>query len=260
MGIIVGAALAIAAVVMTGGAALVPLLTALGAAAGTAANISLAVAAIAVVSTIGAAALNIVDTWGDIDNPTFNALQSALNWTSMISNGLYSIGNIYNSIKGVSPKEYIARKKAIENGKKGYSNLDAKHPKMKHKSGGDYDHVRKREILQENMRRNNGVLRSDKTGKILEKPPRSVKGVKHLPNEAHIDHIVPKAKGGMNSFSNAQVIEGAANCAKGASTIFLDYMKYSVPDIGGWSKAVRLGLCGNMNGIVNASFEYHRYQ
>ena len=124
MGIIVGAALAIAAVVMTGGAALVPLLTALGAAAGTAANISLAVAAIAVVSTIGAAALNIVDTWGDIDNPTFNALQSALNWTSMISNGLYSIGNIYNSIKGVSPKEYIARKKAIENGKKGYS-LDA---------------------------------------------------------------------------------------------------------------------------------------
>ena len=260
VGIIVGAALAIAAVVMTGGAALVPFLTALGAAAGTAANISLAVAAIAVVSTIGAAALNIVDTWGDIDNPTFNALQSALNWTSMISNGLYSIGNIYNSIKGVLPKEYIARKKAIENGKKGYSNLDAKHPKMKHKSGGDYDHVRKREILQENMRRNNGVLRSDKTGKILEKPPRSVKGVKHLPNEAHIDHIVPKAKGGMNSFSNAQVIEGAANCAKGASTIFLDYMKYSVPDIGSWSKAVRLGLCGNMNGIVNASFEYHRYQ
>ena len=96
-----GAALAIAAVVMTGGAALVPLLTALGAAAGTAANISLAVAAIAVVSTIGAAALNIVDTWGDIDNPAFNALQSALNWTSMISNGLYSIGSIYNGIKGI---------------------------------------------------------------------------------------------------------------------------------------------------------------
>ena len=84
VGIIVGAALAIAAVVTTGGAALVPLLTALGAAAGTAAHISLAVAAIAVVSTIGAAALNIVDTWGDIGNTTFNALHSALKWTSMI--------------------------------------------------------------------------------------------------------------------------------------------------------------------------------
>ena len=49
----------------TGGAALIPLLTALGVAAGTAANISLAVAVIAVVSTIGAAALNIADTWGN---------------------------------------------------------------------------------------------------------------------------------------------------------------------------------------------------
>ena len=94
-----GAALAIAAVVTTGGAALVPLLTALGVAAGTAANISLAVAAIAVVSTIGAAALNIADTWGNIDNPIFNILQSALNWTSTSSNGLYDIGLLYNTIK-----------------------------------------------------------------------------------------------------------------------------------------------------------------
>ena len=53
VGIIVGAALAIAAVVTTGGAALVPLLTALGVAAGTAANISLAVAAIAVCQRLG---------------------------------------------------------------------------------------------------------------------------------------------------------------------------------------------------------------
>lgn len=72
VGIIVGAALAIAAVAATGGVALVPLLTALGVAAGTAANISLSVAAIAAVSTIGAATLNIVDIWGKIDNPTFN--------------------------------------------------------------------------------------------------------------------------------------------------------------------------------------------
>ena len=96
VGIIVGAALAIAAVVTTGGAALVPLLTALGAAAGTAANISLAVAAIAVVSTIGAAALNIADTWGNIDDPTFNTWQSVFNWTSTISNGVYALGLGYN--------------------------------------------------------------------------------------------------------------------------------------------------------------------
>ena len=107
VGIIIGAALAIAAVAATGGAALIPLLTALGVAAGTAANISLAVAVIAVVSTIGAAALNIADTWGNIDNPTFNTLQSVFNWTSTISNGVYALGLGHNKKiqgKGGPPK------------------------------------------------------------------------------------------------------------------------------------------------------------
>ena len=107
--IIVGAALAIAAVVITGGAALVPLLSTLLTAAGVSAGaamtaatiISFTVAVIVVGSTIGSSVLNIVDTWGNIDDPTFNAWQSALNWTSMISNGLYSIGSIYNGIKGI---------------------------------------------------------------------------------------------------------------------------------------------------------------
>ena len=91
--IIVGAALAIAAVVITGGAALVPLLSTLLTAAGVSAGaamtaatiISFTVAVIAVGSTIGSSVLNIVDTWGNIDDPTFNAWQSALNWTSMIA-------------------------------------------------------------------------------------------------------------------------------------------------------------------------------
>ena len=42
----------------------------------------------------------------------------------------------------------------------------------------------------------------------------------------------------MNSFSNAQVIEGSVNRAKGTSTIFSDYM----------------------NGIANVSFVYHGRQ
>ncbi len=263
--IIIGAALAIAAVVTTGGAALVPLLstllTAIGVSAGTAMTaatiISFTVAAIAVGSTIGSSALNIIDTWGNIDNPTFNTWQSVLNWTSIISNGLYSAGNIYNSVKGVTPKEYLARQKAIENGKAGYSNLEAKHPKMKHKSGENFDGARKREILQENMRRNNGILRSDKTGKILEKPQKSVKGIKHPANEAQIDHIFPKAKGGMNSFSNAQVIEAFANRVKSDQLMFSDYMKYSIADVGSWNKAFCMGFYENVNGIVDFSFLYN---
>lgn len=105
--IVIGAVLAIAAVIATGGAALVPLLagilTALGVAEGTAMTIaavtSIAVAAIAVISTLGSSALNIADIWGSFDNPTFNAWQTAFNWTSTISNGFYSIGMITSQIK-----------------------------------------------------------------------------------------------------------------------------------------------------------------
>ena len=63
---------------------------------------SFSVAVIAVVSMIGASVLNIIDIWGNIDDPTFNTWQSVLNWTSIISNGLYSIGAIYNGIKGIT--------------------------------------------------------------------------------------------------------------------------------------------------------------
>lgn len=108
--IVVGAAISVAAVILTGGAALVPLLSGLfasvGVSAGTAMTVatimSFTVGTIAVVSTVASSTLNIIDTWGDIDNPTFNAWQTALNWTSMISNGFYSVGSIYSGIKGIS--------------------------------------------------------------------------------------------------------------------------------------------------------------
>lgn len=239
--IVVGAVLAIVAVIGTGGVALVPMLatamTALGVSAATATVIatviSISIATVAVISTIGSSTLNLMDTWGDFsNNSTFKKWQKALNITSAVSNGLYSIGNLYNSIKGVSGKEFIARQKAIENGKMGYSNLDAKHPNMRHKSGADYDSARKREILEENMRRNDGVLRSDKTGKILEQPAKSMKGVSPPKNEAQIDHIFPRDYGGANSFSNAQVIERAANIAKSNNPNFAEYLNYSIPDKG----------------------------
>ena len=128
MGIIVGAALAIAAVVMTGGAALVPLLSMLLTAAGVSASTALtvatimsSVAAIAVVSTIGTSALNIIDTWGNIDDPAFNTWQSVLNWTSIISNGLYSIGMLYNSIEHKSGRNFNSESKGGGGATKGGS-------------------------------------------------------------------------------------------------------------------------------------------
>ena len=101
--IVIGAVAAIAAVIFTGGlagAALVPLLTAIGFSSTVASVISATVAVTAVVSTIASSSLNIVDIWMEIDNPTFNAWQKGLTITSTVSNLLYSIGGIYNSIKG----------------------------------------------------------------------------------------------------------------------------------------------------------------
>ncbi len=106
--IVAGAIGAIVAVVATGGVALVPLLGALGVSTATAIAISTAVAVVAVVSTVASSALNIVDTWAEIDDPTFNAWQTSLNIVSAVSNIAYSVGNIYNSVKGINPQEYIA--------------------------------------------------------------------------------------------------------------------------------------------------------
>lgn len=108
--ILIGAALAIVAVIASGGMALAPMLAALftsiGISAGTALTaasvVSLIVASVAVISSVGSAALNIADVWGKFDNPAFNTWQRIFNWTSGISNGLYSIGGIYNSMNGIS--------------------------------------------------------------------------------------------------------------------------------------------------------------
>ncbi len=153
---------------------------------------------------------------------------------------------MYNSIKGVSGKEFIARNKAIENGKMGYSNLEENHPRMKHKSGAEYDQTRKTEILNENRARNNGQLRSDKTGKLLEQPQKSMKGVTPPKNEAQVDHIIPKSQGGYNSFENAQVIERAANIEKSNSLFFSnsDYLKYSIPDLPDFKGMIFSGVSG----------------
>ena len=92
--IVIGAVLAIVAVVATGGMALVPLLTTMlttfGVSAGLATTIatitSLSVATIAILSTLGSSTLNIIDTWGNIDNSEFrSAIYGARNYNFVLS-------------------------------------------------------------------------------------------------------------------------------------------------------------------------------
>ncbi len=74
-------------------------------------------------------------------------------------------------------------------------------------SGKNFTAKQKTAMLNENMKRNNGVVMSDNPndpyyGQALIKPQKSMKGVSPPPNEWQFDHITPKSQGGSNSYSN----------------------------------------------------------
>ncbi|HID69173.1 MAG TPA: HNH endonuclease [Desulfobacterales bacterium] len=78
-----------------------------------------------------------------------------------------------------------------------------------------FTQAQKRNILTENKAKNNGVIRSDLSGARAVQAQQHTKGVTPPPNDAHIDHIVPRSKGGTNSYSNAQVLTREENLKKG---------------------------------------------
>jgi hypothetical protein len=92
-----------------------------------------------------------------------------------------------------------------------YSNLKD-HPSVD--AGKDFTQAQKRNILNQNKENNNGVIRSDESGKEAVPGQQGKKGVTPPANEANVDHITPKAKGGSNSYKNAQVLTREENLKK----------------------------------------------
>lgn len=88
-----------------------------------------------------------------------------------------------------------------------------------HKSvgpGKKFTQTQKKKILQQNMEANDGVLRSDLDGTVLDAPVQSRSGVPANMNQGEVDHVFAKSKGGANSYSNAQILSKTQNLSKGA--------------------------------------------
>ncbi|EOF8494343.1 TPA: pretoxin [Neisseria gonorrhoeae] len=80
--------------------------------------------------------------------------------------------------------------------------------------GKKFTPAQKKAIIQENMNRNGGVVKSDQSGEVLVRPKKSQKGITPPSNEWQIDHVQAKSKGDSNSYKNAQVLSRRENIKK----------------------------------------------
>jgi len=64
------------------------------------------------------------------------------------------------------------------------------------------------------MKKNGGVIKSDKGGGALVPSVQRGRGQKVDPNAAEVDHDYPRSKGGWSTYANAIVLSNVANIAK----------------------------------------------
>lgn len=141
-----------------------------------------------------------------------NAVYQSLNNEAA---GLYNVvpevaGEVAATLVEIVAAETFIGPKRVKS-KPNYSSL----PEPKNVSvGKKFTQTQKARILQANRDANGGVLRSDKSGQVLNNPVQSKKGVKANMKQAEVDHVKARSKGGTNSNNNAQVLSKKENINK----------------------------------------------
>lgn len=167
--IVVCAVITIAGIIIAGPAALVGLLSACGLAA-YAATISMVVYVVALVSTALSMSLNVVDVWGEIDNPVFNAALKTSEVVSMITTLGLDAGDLFNAFFKFSAKELKLLAKMDPDAAKMVLQQHfqmRKFPKMikgLSKRSFDYKKISGNfgEMMQDKLLRLKGLIRTDK--------------------------------------------------------------------------------------------------
>lgn len=80
--------------------------------------------------------------------------------------------------------------------------------------GNKFTPAQKKAYIEQNMKQNGGVIKSDQSGITLDIATQSKKGVKANMNQAEVDHVTPRSKGGKNTSDNVQILSKEENIKK----------------------------------------------
>jgi hypothetical protein len=150
--------------------------------------------------------------WGGVAETNYNLLKGGATFGIAVAARVLKSEGKTNSQSKQSENGTTEQTEQSEDKKGTYGHL--KEPKNVGEGKKTTPAQRKR-ILEENKKQNDGELTSDGDGRKLNPPKKNEKGESADMNQAEIDHVNARSKGGSNSNNNLRVLSKEENLKKG---------------------------------------------